>query len=218
MTAPFISFEGGEGCGKSTQIKKLEKYLLACKKDVFVTREPGGTPGGEELRDLLLNGSPDKWHPWAELLLNNASRQDHVMRKIAPMCAQGTWVISDRYADSSRVYQGLVGGVPLDDVDQLQFKMLKLPRPDLTFLLDIPFEKGLERVEKRHVEIEKTDLKKEDRYENKGLDFHKKVRTAFLYLASLEPERFVILDAEQKEEELAAQIKEVVYKRYLQEK
>jgi len=217
MKAPFISFEGGEGCGKSTQIQLLASYLRDCHQDVIVTREPGGTPGGEELRDLLLNGSPEKWHPWAELLLNNASRQDHVMRKVAPMCEKGTWVISDRYADSSRVYQGLVGGVPLEDVDRLQFRMLKLPKPDLTFLLDLPVEKGLQRVEKRHVKIEKTNLKKEDRYEKKGLAFHKKIRSAFLYLASLEPERFIVLDAAQTEEELASQIRDEVYTRYLKE-
>ncbi len=214
MKAPFISFEGGEGGGKSTQIQLLAKYLREKGQDVCITREPGGTPGAEELRNLLLNGSPDRWDAWTELMLNSASRRDHMIRKVVPMCKKGTWVVSDRYVDSSRVYQGLVGGVPLVDVDHLQFSMLKLPKPDLTVLLDLSVEQGMERVKKRHIQVENVGQKKEDRYEKKGLYFHERVRDAFLQLSALEPERFIVVRADQSVEDVAVQICAEVNRRW----
>ncbi len=195
--APFITFEGGEGAGKSTQLARLRERLRTAGVAVLATREPGGTPGAEAIRRLLLDGTVEKWRPLAELYLFLAARADHVARVIAPALAAGRWVLCDRFADSTRVYQGLAGGLGLELVDRLQEPALGGLVPDLTILLDLPPETGLRR---RRTEGG------DGRFEAKGLAFHGRIREGFLELARREPDRFLVLDASLPERSLEARI------------
>lgn len=197
VPAPFITFEGGEGSGKSTQLKRAEAYLKDRGYRIWCTREPGGTSGAEGIRKLLLQGDPEKWDAWTELLLMNASRQDHVIRGIKPKIEKGFWVLSDRYADSSRVYQGIVGGVGLEKADKLMFELMGVPKPDLTILFDVPACVGVERACARLGTESSDDA--EDRFEQKGLRFHEEIRESYLRLARMEPKRFVVLEADKEQ-------------------
>jgi len=192
----FITLEGGEGAGKTTLIKALQAALAAKGLDVVVTREPGGTPGAEVLRDILLKGATDRWSPVTEALLMYAARVDHVERLIEPALARGAWVISDRFADSTMAYQGTAGGVPLDRIRQLHGAALGDFRPDLTLVLDLDPRTGLERTVARGEDA--------TRFERFDADFHARLRQAFLDIAAREPERCVVLDAGSDADAVAA--------------
>ena len=187
MRGKFISFEGGEGGGKSTQSARLAGFLRGVGLDVLETREPGGTEQGEQLRDLLVQGDPDRWSAFSELLLMTAARTEHVNRVIEPALAAGKWVICDRFLDSTLAYQGIAGGLGLDMVRPLQEGAIGAAMPDVTFLLDLREEAGLQRAEKRGGAA---------RFEKKQSSFHSMVRDGFLALAAESPERIVVVDAE----------------------
>ncbi len=203
----FISFEGGEGSGKSTQIRLLFEWIEenSPEKRPLITREPGGTPGAEDIRKLLVTGRADKWLPATEAMLMSASRHEHVETVIKPALSEGRIVISDRYNDSTRVYQGLVGGVGIDDIAMLNRLACGGLVPDITFLLDMNENEGLGRVDDRGGD--------ETRFESKGVHFHAAVRRGFLDLAAGEPERFVVLNASDSIENIATSIRDTVIKR-----
>jgi len=183
----FITFEGGEGAGKSTQLKRLAARLEAAGKDVVATREPGGSPGAESIRDLVLNGAADRWSPVTETLLMYAARRDHIERVIAPALARGAWVVCDRFADSTRAYQGAAGGTDPALIAALETHILQDVRPDLTLIFDFPPQMGLERATARPGA--------EMRFESKGMAFHERLREGFLAVAKAEPGRCAVIDA-----------------------
>jgi dTMP kinase len=185
--ARFITFEGGEGTGKSTQVARLVERLRGRGLEVVQTREPGGSPGGEEIRNLALNGDPGRWSPMTETLLMFAARGDHLERTIRPALAAGRWVICDRFADSSRAYQGVGGGAPADFIEALDAAIVGPTQPDLTLVFDLPVEIGLERAFGRGLF--------ETRFESKGLDFHQRLRRGFLEIADRHADRCVVVDA-----------------------
>ncbi len=185
----FITFEGGEGAGKSTQVAALAKRLRALGLDVVVSREPGGSVGAEAIRHVLLSGAAKPLGPHAEAILFAAARADHIRQTIAPALARGAWVISDRFADSTRIYQGVLGNVDKRLIAGLEKVTVGDVKPDLTIVLDVPATQGLERVAKRRGGAEA------DRFEAEAFDFHKKLREAYLELAEREPERCVPIDA-----------------------
>ena len=207
MRGYFISFEGGEGSGKSTQIEALGKWLetLSGAPTLRITREPGGTGSAEAIRDLLVKGAADKWRPATEALLMSASRHEHVEQVLRPALAAGNVVLSDRYNDSTRVYQGIVGGVPGSNIEALNFIACGDLEPDLTLLLDMDVETGLNRAGGRDSD--------ESRFESKGLEFHRKVRDAFLSLAGQYPSRFVVIDASRSQDAITADIRQTVLAR-----
>jgi dTMP kinase len=183
----FITFEGGEGAGKSTQIRRLAERLRADARDVVLTREPGGSPGAESIRELLLNGAVDRWSPLTEALLMNAARRDHIERVIAPALARGAVVLCDRFADSTRAYQGAGGAVDPNVIAQLEAAVVGEMRPDLTLIFDLPVAEGLRRALSRNGG--------EERFEAKGEAFHERLRAAYLDIARSEPDRCVVIDA-----------------------
>jgi dTMP kinase len=183
----FITFEGGEGAGKSTQLKRLVARLEASGREVVATREPGGSPGAESIRELVLKGAADRWSPVTETLLMYAARRDHVERVIRPALARGAWVVCDRFADSTRAYQGAAGGVDPALIAAMETHVLGETRPDLTLIFDMPVEVGLERAHAR--------AGSEMRFESKGLAFHERLREGFLAIARAEPGRCAIIDA-----------------------
>ena len=184
----FISLEGGEGAGKSTQAVLLTEKIKARGLEVVRTREPGGSPGAEAIRSLLVNGAPDRWSPISETLLMYAARRDHIERVIAPALARGAVVVCDRYADSTRAYQGAGGGAPGPLIGALEQAVLGEARPDLTLVFDLPPAVGLARATAR--------ARGEGRFEAKDLAFHERLRAAFLKIARDEPARCVVIDAE----------------------
>jgi dTMP kinase len=183
----FITFEGGEGAGKSTQLKRLVARLGASGLEVVATREPGGSPGAESIRELVLKGAADRWSPVTETLLMYAARRDHVERVIRPALARGAWVVCDRFADSTRAYQGAAGGVDPALIAAMEAYVLEQTRPDLTLIFDMPVDVGLQRAHAR--------AGSEMRFESKGLAFHERLRESFLAIARGEPERCAIIDA-----------------------
>ena len=193
----FITLEGGEGAGKSTQIQVVKDYLEARGIDVIVTREPGGTTGGQEIRNLLVSGDKDKWSPLSETLLILADRAAHLERVIRPALADGKYVVCDRFFDSTRAYQGIAGGLGLAVIHQLQQPVLGTTLPDVTLLLDIDPEKGLSRAQERGGDL---------RFESKTLAYHQTLRQAFLDFAKQEPERMVVIDADREIEAVSADI------------
>lgn len=200
----FISFEGGEGAGKSTQIRRLAERLQAAGHDVVVTREPGGSPGAEAIRELLVNGSADRWSPVTETLLMYAARRDHVERVIRPALARGAIVLCDRFADSTRAYQGAGGDAPATLIAALEDHVLGGTVPNLTLILDLPAEIGLSRAEVRGGAA---------RFESKGLAFHERLRAGYLEIARREPERCVVVDADAEIDAVTAAILNAVDKR-----
>ncbi len=197
MTGRFISFEGGEGAGKTTQIARLAGTLGARGIDVMTTREPGGTPGGEAIRALLVEGEPGRWNGRTEALLMNAARADHVTRAIQPALQRGSWVLCDRYAHSTLAYQGHARGMDMGTLLALHDIATDGLWPVLTIFLDLPVEAGLARAKGRGGT--------EARFEAETLAFHQKVREGFLALAG-EDSRMVRIDAEQPLEAVAAEI------------
>ena len=186
----FITLEGGEGTGKSTQAARLGDYLTAAGHDVVLTREPGGSPGAEEIRDLLVSGATDRWSPLAETLLFYAARDDHLVTTIRPALNRGQWVICDRFADSTRAYQGAAGNIATDLLKTLEDRVIGADWPDLTLIFDLDPEVGLARAGRRVGEAHA-----EDRFEKKGLAFHARLRQSFLDIAKTTPDRFEIIDA-----------------------
>jgi dTMP kinase len=183
----FITFEGGEGAGKSTQLKRLVARLETGGREVVATREPGGSPGAESIRDIVLRGAADRWSPVTETLLMYAARRDHVERVIRPALARGAWVVCDRFADSTRAYQGAAGGTAPALIAALETHILEDTRPDLTLIFDLPVAVGLERAHAR--------AGAEMRFESKGQAFHERLREGFLAIAKAEPARCAVIDA-----------------------
>ena len=189
MTGLFITLEGGEGTGKSTQARRLAQWLRELGREVVETREPGGSPGAEAVRHVLLSGAAQPLGPAAEALLFAAARADHVDRLIRPALEAGSDVICDRFIDSTRVYQGAVGAVAPDLLDALEDMAAGATRPNLTLILDVPPDIGLARAAARGKGAVA------DRFEKEGADYHAAVREAFLARAAAAPERCVVVDA-----------------------
>lgn len=186
----FITFEGGEGAGKSTQIDRLARKLRAKKYDVVVTREPGGSPGAEAVRHVLLSGAAEAFGPEMEALLFAAARSDHVEQLIKPAIARGAIVLCDRFMDSSRVYQGVTGGLDADFMAVLERLAVNGAIPDLTLILDIDPAEGLARAASRRAKDDTPD-----RFEKETVAVHQQRRDAFLAIAEAEPERCVVINA-----------------------
>ncbi len=182
----FITLEGGEGAGKTLQAALLRDVLEARGISTLLTREPGGSPGAEEIRRLLVSGPVERWEPLAEAMLHAAARRDHLLQTIEPALEQGLWVISDRFVDSMIVYQGYGQGANLDVLERISTLSLGGFKPDLTLVLDIPVAEGLKRAEARAGS---------NRYERMGSEFHERVREGFLARAGAEPKRFAVVDA-----------------------
>lgn len=183
----FITFEGGEGAGKSTQVQRLAARLQSQRREVVSTREPGGSPGAESIRDLVLRGDADRWSPVTETLLMYAARRDHIERVIRPALDRGAWVVCDRFADSTRAYQGAAGGTAPGLITALEAYILEDVRPDLTLVFDLPAEVGLARAHAR--------AGAEMRFESKGMAFHERLREGFRAIADAEPGRCALIDA-----------------------
>lgn len=196
----FISFEGGEGSGKSTQIKLLAERLAAAKLRAIVTREPGGSPGAEIIRHLVLSGMGKLLGPDAETLLFAAARDDHVRTVIQPALSQGTWVLCDRFSDSTRAYQGRLGNVAPGVLNAMQRVTIGDLKPDLTIILDVPVEVGLKRAAARRGAGEP------DRFESEDIGFHQDLRDAYRQIAAEDPERCVLIDASTSPDAVAAQV------------
>jgi dTMP kinase len=194
----FITFEGGEGGGKSTQAARLARHLEERGRRVVLTREPGGTPEGEAIRSLLVTGDQRRFTPLSEALLNNAQRLEHLERVIRPALASGSVVISDRFMDSTRIYQGVVGGVDAKLIAVLEDAVVGETRPDLTLILDVPTQTGLARARARQGQA--------DRFESRDLAFHEALRAGFLAIAAREPERCAVFDTSRDKEEVFAAI------------
>lgn len=196
----FITFEGIDGSGKSTQARLLHRALVDAGHDAILTREPGGSPGAEEIRSLVLEGDPDRWSAETEILLFTAARRDHLERVINPALAQGKIVICDRFADSTRMYQGLSRGDLRDIVDQLHMLMIGR-EPDVTILIDMDPKTGLNRALSRQGS--------EERFEEFGADLQAKMRAGFLALASEFPDRFHVIDGGRDMDSVARDVRAV---------
>lgn len=208
MNGKFITFEGGEGTGKSTQAAALAEHLRSLGLAVLLTREPGGSPGAEIIRHVLLSGAAKPLGPEAEALLFAAARDDHIQCTILPALKAGTWVVCDRFADSTRVYQGVLGEVDERLITALERVCVGDLRPDLTFVLDVPVALGLKRAAGRR------GPQKADRFEAENFDFHQKLRKAYLALAATEPKRFVVIDASAPKKMVAKRIWQAVSRRF----
>jgi dTMP kinase len=207
----FITFEGGEGVGKSTQLTRLAEHLRACGFETVTTREPGGTSKAEKLRALLLAGRLAPLGPLAEAAAFAAARLDHVQRLIAPSLARGAWVLCDRFTDSTRAYQGARGGVDLRLISALESAAVGETRPDFTIVIDLKPEEGLARAARRR---EANGLRA-DRFEAEDSGFHEDLRRAFLDIAEREPGRCCVVNGALPAEELARAIRQLVDARFL---
>ncbi len=201
-TAPgrFITFEGIDGSGKSTQARLLRDALTTAGVPCLLTREPGGSPGAEQIRRLVLEGDPDRWSAETEILLFTAARRDHLERVIEPALAEGRCVVCDRFADSTRMYQGLSRGNLREKVDVLHRLMIGR-EPDLTFLIDMDPATGLARAKGRKGH--------EERFEDFGLDLQQAMRDGFLALATEFPDRFRVIDGNRPVEQVAAEVRAI---------
>jgi dTMP kinase len=193
----FLTFEGPEGAGKSTQVRLLVDHLEAQGRDVTVTREPGGTPTAEAIREVLIGGRAQSMSDTCELLLMLAGRADHVAGRIRPALEAGGVVICDRFVDSTVAYQGGARGIDRERIDELNRFVCQDAWPDLTILLDLPPEVGLRRA----------SIYGADRIEQEGLEFHRRVRQAYLDLAEADPERFVVVDADREKDAVQADVR-----------
>ena len=198
LAGRFITLEGGEGVGKSTQIRRLAEALAARGHTVVTTREPGGTEGAEAIRSLLLSGGQDRWNDATEALLFAAARADHVAKLIRPSIAAGSWVLCDRFVDSTRAYQGGAGGVLDADILDLHRVGSGGLLPDRTIVLDLPVDEGARRAAARSAET--------DRMGAKSTDYYERVAARFRELAAQEPGRFRVTDASGSPEEVTARI------------
>ncbi len=201
----FITLEGGEGAGKSTQIARLADWLSARGREVVATREPGGSPGAEMIRKLLVEGPAERWDGPTEALLHYAARRDHLRLTVWPALKRGAWVISDRFADSTRAYQGYGHGLDLAMLARLYEIAIGGFQPDLTLILDLPVETGLARAAARHGA--------ETRYEGLPRDFHERVHDGFVEIAKSEPGRCAVIDASRDIEAVSTAITRVVAER-----
>jgi dTMP kinase len=204
-TGLFISFEGGEGAGKSTQIRRLEERLRADGREVVVTREPGGSPGAEAVRHVLLSGAAEPLGPRMEALLFGAARSDHVEQVIRPAVERGAIVLCDRFLDSTRVYQGVTGGLDPTFVAALERVVVNGMMPDLTLILDLDPVEGLRRAGARRGATEAAD-----RFEKETVTIHERRREAFLDIAMTEPDRCTVIDAAGSEDAVATEIEAAV--------
>lgn len=198
----FITFEGGEGAGKSTQVKRLAARLAAAGVDVLTTREPGGAPGAEEIRKLLVDGAVGRWQAMTEALLHYAARREHLDATVLPALAGGRWVLCDRFADSTMAYQGYGHGLGREAILRLHALVVPDAKPDLTLILDLDVEAGLVRAKGR--------AGGEDRYERMDRAFHERLRDGFREIAEREPERCAMIDAAADVDTVAARIAETV--------
>lgn len=196
----FITFEGGEGAGKSTQLRLLAQALEARGLSVLTTREPGGSPGAEAIRTLLVTGETGRWDGLTEALLHYAARRDHLRCTILPALAAGTWVLCDRFNDSTLAYQGFGHGAERAGLDALYRMVAGDLRPDLTLILDLPVEQGLSRAGLRN------GTGGEDRYERMDRSFHERLRQGFRSIAEGEPARCAVIDATPDTEEVHAAV------------
>ncbi len=203
----FITFEGGEGAGKSTQLRLLSATLERHGIAPVITREPGGSPGAEEIRQLLVSGEPGRWDSITEALLHFAARRDHLTRTVWPALTEGRWVVSDRFADSTLAYQGYGHGLPAHMIEQLYALSVGAFTPDLTVILDLPVEEGLARAGARGGA--------EDRYERMGTAFHERLRRGFLEIAQHHPERCAVISASGTPDQVHQRIWQVVQSRLL---
>ena len=202
----FIAIEGVDGAGKGVQSRALLAWLQACGVDAILTREPGGSPGAEEIRNLLVTGDPDKWDAMTELLLVYAARRSHLVQTIWPALKRGVWVISDRFADSSRAFQGIAGGLGLDAVNTVHTLVVGDFIPDLTLVLDLDPDVSLARTRARGGQ--------DDRFEKKGLAYQQKVREGFLALAAATPDTHVLVDGSATVNEVGAVIEREMLARF----
>lgn len=207
MAGRFVTFEGGEGVGKSTQIRRLAERLADMGEDVVLTREPGGSPRAETLRDTLLSGKAKRFGVFAETTLIASARADHVDTVIRPALNRGAVVLCDRFIDSTRAYQGVLGGLPADALGALERVATGGVRPDLTLILDAPAEQGLQRARDR------AKGAAADRFEAEDASFHERLRTAFRDIARAEPERCALIDAEGPIDVVAKRIWDIVSRR-----
>ncbi len=201
----FITLEGGEGAGKSTQIARLAAWLKSGGRNVVTTREPGGAPGAEMIRKLLVEGPTERWDGTTEALLHFAARRDHLRQTVWPALNRGAWVLSDRFADSTRAYQGWGHGLDVESLDRLYDVAVGAFHPDLTLILDLPVEMGLARAAQRRGA--------ETRYENLPRDFHERVRKGFIEIAARDPARCAVIDASKDIDAIAAAIARAVTER-----
>jgi len=206
MSGRFITLEGGEGTGKSTQSKRLVKALEARGIACIATREPGGSPGAEDIRKLLVTGDPGRWDALTEMLLLFAARADHVSRTIRPALDAGKFVICDRFTDSTYAYQGAGRGTPRETIRRIEAVVLEDFKPDLTLVLDVPVDTSLLRALARGSE--------ESRYEKFDVQFHEKLRQAFLDIARRAPDRCIVIDAGGSEDGVAQAIWDAVAHRF----
>ena len=200
MRGRFITFEGGEGTGKSTHAAMLAARLKSLGINVQLTREPGGSPGAEIMRYILLSGAVSSLGPNAEAVLFAAARDDHLNTLIRPALERGNWVVCDRFADSTRVYQGVAGDVDSRMIRAMERIVVGDTKPDLTLILDVPASEGMQRAAQRR------GTAGADRFETENLAFHEKLRNGFLTLASSEPDRCVLIDATLSKEEVGERI------------
>ena len=207
MRGKFITFEGGEGTGKSTQAAMLALRLESYGLGVQLTREPGGSPGAEIIRHVLLTGAAKPLGADVEAMLFAAARDDHVQCTILPALQSGKWVVCDRFADSTRVYQGILGQVDQKLINVLERVSVGELAPDLTVILDVPVELGLERAQLRRGDAEA------DRFEEEGVEFHEKLRDAYLAIAAREPDRCVVIDASAAKDAVANAVWQTVQSR-----
>lgn len=206
MTPQFITLEGGEGTGKSTQAKRLAMELEKREIKTVVTREPGGSPGAEQIRKLFVEGEPGRWDPLTETLLLFAARADHISRTIKPALSSGSWVVSDRFTDSTYAYQGVGRGMDRETIRRIETISVADFRPNLTLVLDLPVSVGLERANARQ--------SSENRFEGFDTAFHEKLRQAFIDIARRNGDRCFLLDAGGSEDQVAELIWQTVAKRF----
>ena len=206
MRNQFITFEGGEGSGKSTQINLLHNFLIEKGKDVISTREPGGTPSAEIIRDLLTKGDADRWSPATEALLMWAARSEHVEKLIKPSLDKGKWVLCDRFYHSTYAYQGVGHNLGIENMRIIKKIIIGEITPNLTFILDIDPVNGIGRTKNR--------VSNEDRFEKMNLAFHNNLRKAFIQFAKKNPKRFIVIDAELSLEKISEIISSEVQTRF----
>jgi dTMP kinase len=202
----FITLEGGEGAGKSTQARRLAAFLRRQGKRVVLTREVGGAPGAEKIRQIWLEEGEKYWDKTSELMLVFAARREHLVKTVWPALKRGAWVISDRFMDSTRAYQGMDGGAHMQQIERLYHEIAGSFEPDLTLLLDVPVKSSMARVRKRGGW--------NDRYQLKPAAFHKKLRRTYLALAKKHKKRFALVDASGDLNRVAKEIEKAVGKRF----
>lgn len=206
----FITFEGGEGAGKTTQITRLADRLVSQGITTITTREPGGAPGADSIRSLLVSGATNKWDPISEVLLLYAGRREHLKQTILPALDQGAWVLCDRFSDSTMAYQGYGHGLSKDFIRAVHDEVVGAADPDLTLVLDIPVDVGIERANSRNTRTRSG----EDRFERMDSSFHERLRAGFLDIADREPERVRVIDADSTPEAVTETVWQAVTEKF----